>query len=227
MPDMEIRPVSSTYARSATERAIWAFCSTSRMVTPDSCSSRMISKIWSTRMGARPMEGSSSIISFGLLIRARAAGQGAADLLFPFLQAGEAAEHILKGGFNFIIGTAVGTHFQVFPHGHVLEDPAAFRAETEALEDHFGGSGSVHGNTAQHDGTLAGFQQAGNGVQGGGFSGAVGTDQGDDLTLADFKADALYRVDGPVVYMQVLYLQQGQILAFDFAHLQPSFFLPR
>ena len=33
-PDMVISPVPSTYARSAMESAIWAFCSTSRMVVP-------------------------------------------------------------------------------------------------------------------------------------------------------------------------------------------------
>ena len=54
------------------DRAICAFCSTSRMVTPAWCSSLIMSKICSTKMGANPMEGSSSMSSLGLLISARA-----------------------------------------------------------------------------------------------------------------------------------------------------------
>ena len=44
---------------------------TVKMVVPASPSWRMIWKISSIRIGAKPMEGSSSIKSFGLLIRAR------------------------------------------------------------------------------------------------------------------------------------------------------------
>ena len=57
----------------------------------------MISKICSTRMGARPMEGSSSISSLGLAHQGPAhgqhlllaAGEGAGDLPPPLLQPGE------------------------------------------------------------------------------------------------------------------------------------------
>ena len=48
-----------------------AFCSTSKMVVPAALSSLMMSKISCTRMGARPMEGSSSMSRSGLLMRAR------------------------------------------------------------------------------------------------------------------------------------------------------------
>ena len=51
--------------------------------------------------------------------------------------------------------------------------------------------------------------------------------------LAPIRVTTLDRVDGAVVYVQVLHLQQGQVLLLgnsiliDLAHLQPSFFLPR
>ena len=48
-----------------------AFCSTSRMVVPCWFSSRTMSKICSTRMGARPMDGSSSMSRLGFDISAR------------------------------------------------------------------------------------------------------------------------------------------------------------
>ncbi len=48
-----------------------AFCSTSSTVVPVSCRLLMMSKISCTRMGARPMEGSSSMSRRGLLMRAR------------------------------------------------------------------------------------------------------------------------------------------------------------
>ena len=71
VPLITIRPVSSTYALSAIESAICAFCSTSRIVVPARCSSWMMSKICSTRMGASPIDGSSSISRVGWLMSAR------------------------------------------------------------------------------------------------------------------------------------------------------------
>ena len=52
------------------DNAILAFCSTRRIVVPASWRLWMISKISSTSTGASPIEGSSSIISLGSLIRA-------------------------------------------------------------------------------------------------------------------------------------------------------------
>jgi hypothetical protein len=50
---------------------MFAFCSTTSIATPDSCTCRMISKLRSTRIGASPIEGSSISSSFGWLISAR------------------------------------------------------------------------------------------------------------------------------------------------------------
>ncbi len=48
-----------------------AFCSTTKMVVPGSLMSWMISKTWSTRTGASPIDGSSISSTFGRAIRAR------------------------------------------------------------------------------------------------------------------------------------------------------------
>ena len=65
-------------------------------------------------------------------------------------------------------------------------------------------------------------QQTGDGVQHRGFACAVGTDQGYDFPLIDLERDALDGVNGAVVDVDVLYLQNG-------AHslLPPFFWLPK
>ena len=70
-PLMEMVPFSITYARAATESAICAFCSTSKMEVPEALISRMMRKISCTRRGERPMEGSSSSKIRGLPMSAR------------------------------------------------------------------------------------------------------------------------------------------------------------
>ena len=52
-------------------KARLAFCSTSKMVTPCAATSRTTSKILSTMIGDKPIEGSSSNSTLGRLIRAR------------------------------------------------------------------------------------------------------------------------------------------------------------
>ena len=64
-----------------------------------------------------------------------------------------------------------------------------------------------------------GLQQTADGVQGGGFAGAVRADQGDDLTLVYIKGNALDGVDAAIVNLQIIDTQQ--------THVQPSLFLPR
>ena len=53
------------------DRALLAFCSTSRTVVPPAWMSRMMPKISSTSMGARPSDGSSSSIRIGSAMSAR------------------------------------------------------------------------------------------------------------------------------------------------------------
>ena len=52
-----------------------------------------------------------------------------------------------------------------------------------------------------------GRHQTGDGVQGGRFTGTVGSDQGDDLTVVHLQTDAFDRVDGAVRDTQILDFQ--------------------
>ena len=52
-----------------------------------------------------------------------------------------------------------------------------------------------------------GLQQAGNGLQGGGFASTVGTDQGDDLALIHLEGDVLDGVDVAVIDVDVINFQ--------------------
>ena len=65
------RPVWITYPRSAIDSAMFAFCSTTKIVVPSSRIGLMISKTWSTSTGARPIEGSSISSTFGFAMSAR------------------------------------------------------------------------------------------------------------------------------------------------------------
>ena len=65
-----------------------------------------------------------------------------------------------------------------------------------------------------------GVQQAGNGVQNGGFPGAVGADQGNNFALVYLKGDPLDGVNAAVVDMKVTDFQ-------DLVHVHASFLRPR
>ena len=52
-----------------------------------------------------------------------------------------------------------------------------------------------------------GAGETGDGVQCGGFAGAVGTDEGDDLSLIHMEVNALYRVDTPVIIVKITKFQ--------------------
>ena len=111
-------------ARSAMESAICAFCSTSRIVVPALCSDWMISNTCSTRMGARPMEGSSSIMSFGCAHQRAAhgehllfaAGERSGDLTGGVPSAaGNSSIHLFEPRHRSVaLASGVGAHFKVF-----------------------------------------------------------------------------------------------------------------
>ena len=54
------------------------------------------------------------------------------------------------------------------------------------------------------DGARPAAEQAGDGVQRGGFACAVGTDQCDDLAGVDFKGNALDGVDAAIVDVDII-----------------------
>ena len=137
------------------------------------------------------MDGSSSISSLGLLIRARPMAsiccsppdRVPATCLQRSFRRGKLLIDLLDGVSDLALGAGIGAHLQILLHGQLEEDPASFRAERHALADDLVGGGAQQGGTLEFDGAGARLQQTADGVQGGGFAGAVRADQGDDLTL--------------------------------------------
>ena len=135
-----------------------------------------------------------------------AAGERPRHLIPPLLQAGEAGEDILQlltGG----LFVKVGPHLQVLQHRHLLEDTAALRHVGQPLICQIvaGGVGDVLPQKLDAAGT--GVHHAGDGFQGGGFSGAVGADQGHHLAGAHLEGDVLQCMDLAVVDVDILNLQ--------------------
>ena len=111
-------------------------------------------------------------------------------------------------------------HLQIFLHRHLQKDPAPLghlgqTVGHQLIRPHIADVVSL-----KNDAPRLGAQQAGDGLQGGGLAGAVGPDEGDDLPLVHVEGDVLDGVDGPIVDVDVLHIQQR-------VHGQPSFFLPR
>ena len=94
----------------------------------------MISKICSTRMGASPMEGSSSIISLGRDIRARPMASICcsppesvpATWRRRSFRRGKLLVDGLQAGSDLTARTGVGAHLQILLHRHLEEDLPAF-----------------------------------------------------------------------------------------------------
>ena len=84
---------------------------------------------------------------------------------------------------------------------------AAFRHVGKARFHDLVGAHALDAAALVQDVAGLGLQQAGNGLQGGGLAGTVGTDQGDDLALIHLKGDVLDGVDVAVVNVDVIDLQ--------------------
>ena len=136
-----------------------------------------------------------------------AAGHGAGQLLAAFLQAGEQLKDLFLVGGNGGVGLGVGTHVQIFFHGHVQEHMASFGNMGKARFHDFMGAHALDALALVDHIAGLGFQQAGDGLQGGGLTGTIGTDQGDDLALIDLEGNALDGVDVAVVNVDVIDLQ--------------------
>ena len=180
----------------------------------------MVSKMRSTSTGARPIDGSSSIRSFGRPISARATASiccSPPDSVPAFcvealLEAREELEHLLA----------------------VLRDPllvvAQERAEVEVLVDRHAAEDApplgrlarcrARHLVARHAADLAcprtrssrgGADEAGDGAHRGRLAGPVRADQGHDLALLDLERDALDRGDVAVVDVDVVDLSIGSL----------------
>ena len=105
----------------------------------------MISKMFFTKSGERPSDGSSSSSSLGLAMSPRADGQhlllaarqGAAQLLLALLQAREEGEDPLDVPLPVRAGALdEGAHPEVLEDGHLREDLAPLRDLDDAQLDH-------------------------------------------------------------------------------------------
>ena len=71
------------------------------------------------------------------------------------------------------------------------------------------GRSRVSSSPFKADGPAARFQQAAHGLQHGALAGAVGPDEGDDLTLLHGDGDVLEGVDLTVVGVHIFHFEQG------------------
>ena len=100
-----------------------------------------------------------------------------------------------------LIAAQIGADLQVFQHRQIGEHTAAFGGLCDTGLQHL-----VDGLAQQFlivigDRTAVGLYQTGDGAQGGGLTGAVCADQGNDLAVRHLQADAPQCLDAAVGYM--------------------------
>ena len=139
----------------------------------------------------------------------------------PLRQTGKAAIHILDAGLNGGGGLGIGAHLQILLHRHFQKHMPPLGDLCQAALDDLVGRNAMEVVTVEDHAAALRMEQAGDRVEHGGFSRAVGADEGDDLPLPDRKGDALDRVDAAVIDLQVLHLKQC------LAHACTSLLLPR
>ncbi len=100
---------------------------------------------------------------------------------------------------------------EIFPHAHFAEQFARFRTLHEAAAGDLRRAGAAQFLAVADD--LAGIgQEAGNGVEQRGFSGAVEADDGNEFTLMNMDRDVFERLRLAVVHADVLDLQQRHLV---------------
>ncbi len=80
---------------------------------------------------------------------------------------------------------------------------AALRHQGNALGDNIRGSLAQQLLPIQGDGTAARLHQSNDGTKGGGLTGAVCANQGDNGAVGNLQGDALNRLNAAIVYNQV------------------------
>ena len=95
----------------------------------------------------------------------------------------------------------VRAHLQVLQHRQVGEHTAALRRLGDARLQYLVDGPAQQLLVVIGDGAAVGLHQTGDGAQGGGLTGAVGADQGDDLAVRHFQTDAAQRLDAAVGHM--------------------------
>ena len=139
-------------------------------------------------------------------------GQGACQLVLTFQQTGE---HFVHGSDVLLdlclVLAGVTANIQVFSNGQLGEYMTAFQAlcHTQTQDLVAGHSGDVLALVQDLAIVYTGSRsQTGDGLQSGGLTGTVGTDDGDDFTLFDLQVDTADNADVTIMVMQVLNFKQ-------------------
>ena len=138
-----------------------------------------------------------------------ATGQRPAGLARPLAKPREEREDALEVPLELdLVGPRVGTHLEVLEDGHPAEDAptlgrVAHAPPHEPVGRHVRDVVPVEGERPG-----PGVHEAAEGAEGRRLAGAVGAQQGDDLTLVDLQGDPLEGVDVAVVRMHLVGAQE-------------------
>ncbi len=143
-----------------------------------------------------------------------ATGEVAGELVPALLQPGEGREHLVDAGLD-VLGVLLGEEpragLEVLLHRESGEHGLA----TGDLDD--AGLGRLHGigvgdvAAVEEDGAADGVDEAADGLEQGGFAGAVGAEQRDDLVLLHLDVDAEQDLDSVVLDVDALADEKGPV----------------
>ncbi len=141
--------------------AIFAFCSTMKIVVPWRLISWITSKTWSTKCGASPIDGSSMHSSLGRPISARPIASiccsppdivPASCLRRSFIRGKQTVDPVEVHAHSGVIAPAgERTHLQVFDHGHARKHPTRFRHHRHTSGDDLAGIQPVDALAVEDD----------------------------------------------------------------------------
>ena len=138
-----------------------------------------------------------------------ATGEGAGLLLQAFSHPREVVADFLQVAVPVgARAAAEGAHLQVFQHGHVAEQLAAFRHHHHTqLRLAVGGKPSDV-LAFENDLAAAGAHPAGNAAQGGGLAGPVGADDGGQMAAGDLQGGAPEHLDFTVAGLEIFHFAE-------------------
>ena len=137
------------------------------------------------------------------------AAHGAGQLVLAFTQARKEHKHLLHIGRDLgLVVTDVGAHLQVLDDGHAGEHAAPLRHHGQPFLDQVPRAFALDAFAHVFDVAALQRQRASDGFHGGGFAGAIGADQRDQLALVDFKINALDRLDAAVSHLEAGHLEK-------------------
>ena len=139
-----------------------------------------------------------------------AAAERAGLLFDAFREPGKNGENLLQVGCRFLFAFAeVGAHAEVFEDGQVGKNhPTLGRLRQPAGDDLVRGE-SLDIRALEDNLTGGGFEDAGDGAEGRCFSGAVRTNERDDLALGDIQGDPVEGPDGAIRDRKIADLQNA------------------